>query len=88
MATVSAAVEKIVIAGDVPWEAYAALVRELGDHSRLHGAYSEGTLEIMSPSAEHESLSRLVEVLIAELSVQWEIDVEAYVSTTIALPTV
>jgi Uma2 family endonuclease len=88
MATASAAVEKIVIAADVRWEAYAALVRELGDHSRLHVAYSEGTLEIMSPSAEHESLSRLVDVLIAELSVQWEIDVEAYGSTTLELPTV
>ncbi|MGP6156733.1 MAG: Uma2 family endonuclease [Vulcanimicrobiaceae bacterium] len=89
MAIGAAAVgEQIVASGEISWAAYAALVRELGEHSRLRVAYSEGTLEIMSPSPEHEALSRLIDVLIAGLSLKWGLDIEAYGSMTLQLPTV
>ncbi|MGP6158722.1 MAG: Uma2 family endonuclease [Vulcanimicrobiaceae bacterium] len=86
MASVGPAVEHIVVSQDVPWEAYASLVRELGDHNRLRLAYSGGTLEIMSPSLEREALSRLVDALVTELSIAWGVDVEAYGSMTMQLP--
>jgi Uma2 family endonuclease len=65
-----------VLVEDVSWLEFAAIIEELGDHRGTRVAYSQGTLEIMSPSPEHEKakvvISDLVKVLLDELEMPWE----------------
>ncbi len=86
MAIEAAPVEHLVVSRDVPWGAYAALTRELGQRSRLRLAYSEGTLEIMSPSPAHEKLTRLIEGFMRVLGLAWGVPVEAFGSATFQVP--
>ncbi|HSI36763.1 MAG: Uma2 family endonuclease [Phycisphaerae bacterium] len=50
---------------DVSWDAYESLLRATGDGRRVFITYNRGTLELMSPSPEHERigwvLARLVQ---------------------------
>jgi Uma2 family endonuclease len=49
----------------VSWKHYTALVDALGDHNPgLRVAFDDQTLEIMSPSFEHERVVRLIEYLV------------------------
>ncbi len=82
MAVAAAAVENLIVTTDVPWSAYSALVRELGDGRRLRLAYDEGSLEIMAPSLAHEKLTRLIERFLGFLSSAWSVPVDASGSTT------
>jgi Uma2 family endonuclease len=61
---------------DVSWPEFTAIVEELGDHRSTRIAYSQGTLEIVSPLPEHEKvkvvISDLIKVLLDELDMSWE----------------
>ena len=61
--------EKLIISG-VSWEAYETLITALGESSGYRVAYLEGTLEIMSPSRNHEidkkNISRLLDAYLEE----------------------
>jgi Uma2 family endonuclease len=65
------AAEHRVVLHQVSWETYESLLSDLADCSAPRLTYDRGTLEIMSPSEEHEEVNRalafLVEALIAEL---------------------
>ncbi len=74
-----ATVEQVALAGEsrvvlsgVSWELYEAL-RENEENWHVRMAYDEGTLELMSPSPNHETITALiaqmVEVLTEELGV-------------------
>lgn len=58
--------------GDISWEQYETLLEALPEH-RLRHAYDQGTLEMMSPSTNHEwtkkFLGRLIETMAFELSI-------------------
>lgn len=60
---------------EVTWADYQRLLELRGDHSAPRITYLEGTLEIMSPSASHESIKstigRLVEVWCLEYGVEF-----------------
>ena len=45
---------------DVPWFAFETMLIGLGDHRSSRIAYSNGTLEIMPPSPEHEISQELI----------------------------
>ncbi|HEX2570366.1 MAG TPA: Uma2 family endonuclease [Polyangia bacterium] len=66
----------------ISWQQYEALLGIFGDKAGLRLTYCEGTLELMSPSWNHEyikkSLARLIEVYALDRG----IELEAYGSTT------
>jgi len=65
--------EQHVVLHRVRWSTYQALLEDLGDHRGSRITYYRGTLEIMSPSDEHEYLKkltgRLIEVFTEELGI-------------------
>jgi len=69
--------DDIVILGGMRWEDYEALLASRGDRSAPRIAYLEGTVEITSPSSEHESIKsrigRLVETWCVEAGVDFEV---------------
>lgn len=68
---------------DVSWEFYEALLREIdrdGRHLRL--TYDQGTLEIVSPLPEHEKVKKLISRMIEVISMELEIPIASYGSTT------
>lgn len=62
--------EERLITSGVSWEAYETLITALGESSGYRVAYLEGTLEIMSPSRNHEidkeNIGRLLEAYLEE----------------------
>ncbi len=60
-----------VVLHNLSWKTYDRLLEEVSECSSLRLTYDRGTLEIMSPSEEHEELNRslayLVEALVTEL---------------------
>jgi Uma2 family endonuclease len=76
METVKSPAEQRVILRNISWETYERLLEERGDSRVPRLAYDRGELEIMSPSAEHESVAYFVPLLVAVLAE--EIGVNAY----------
>lgn len=60
---------------DVSWTQYEAMLAWRGDAASPRYAYLEGTLEIMSPSRDHEEikswLGRIVEIYALEIGLQF-----------------
>lgn len=65
-----------ILLEDVSWQELEAILNELGEHRSSRVAYSQGTLEIMTPLPEHERakviIGDLVKALLDELSLNWE----------------
>src|SRR5665213_674515 len=65
--------ERRIVLRGVAWPTYESLLRDLADSSSPRLAYSEGTLEMMSPSDEHEDckhvLRRMIEIWAEEHNV-------------------
>ncbi len=65
--------QEIIHLSGISWQTYETLLEELSDR-RLRLTYNRGTLEIMSPSPEHELgkkvLGRFVETLAEESNLQ------------------
>ena len=61
-----------IVLYDIPWDAYTKMMDALGEKHVSH-VYQKGTLEMMSPSEEHELiktiLGRLIEAAAFELKV-------------------
>jgi Uma2 family endonuclease len=74
--------ETRIVLDNVTWAAFEALLAAEGpDRGRM--AYEEGTLEIMSPSSEHEKLKSRISRLLSIYTEEVGIDVEAMGSTTL-----
>lgn len=82
MATVLSPPEQRVILHNVRWETYERLLADLHDSSAPRLTYDRGTLEIMSPSSEHERYNRTIAQVVEELAVEAEIDLDSLGSTT------
>lgn len=80
MSTMAPGSESRVLLHEVSWSTFQALAREASG-GRL--AYDRGTLEIMSPSFEHESVKKLIGRLIEVFTEELEIDVASAGSTTL-----
>lgn len=66
---------------DVSWEQYEAILKALPE-SRLRHAYDRGTLEMMSPSTNHEAIKKMLGRLIETMAYELSIPIRAIGSTT------
>lgn len=82
MATVLSPPEQRVTLHNVSWETYERLLADLRDSSAPRLTYDRGTLEIMSPSSEHERYNRTAAQIVEELAVEMDLHVESLGSTT------
>ena len=82
MATVLSPPEQRVTLHNVSWETYERLLADLQDSSAPRMTYDRGTLEIMSPSSEHERYNRTIAQIVEELAVEMDINIDSLGSTT------
>lgn len=82
MATVLSPPEQRVTLYNVRWETYERLLADLQDSSAPRLTYDRGTLEIMSPSSEHERYNRTAAQIVEELAVEMNINFDSLGSTT------
>lgn len=80
-AVLSPPAQKIVLTG-VSWETYDRLLSDLADSGATRLTYDRGTLEIMSPSAEHEEINRTIALLVEVLAEETGTDIRNLGSTT------
>lgn len=71
---------RVVLQG-ISWETYERLLSEL-DSRPIHLTYDRGSLEIMSPSREHERFKTLLGRLVEQLTLELEIPIASCGSTT------
>jgi Uma2 family endonuclease len=83
-----ATVEKTVLRGEnrivlsgISWELYEQL-RDNEDNWHVHMAYDRGTLELMSPSRDHELIKKLLARMIEAFTEEMEIPQSSLGSTT------
>ena len=67
----------------VTWDDYQRLLEIRGDHSAPRFTYLEGTLEIMSPSRNHESIKSVIGCLVEVYCLERGIDFSTYGSWTL-----
>jgi Uma2 family endonuclease len=82
MVTVLSLPEQRVTLHNVSWETYVRLLADLQDSSAPRMTYDRGTLEIMSPSSEHERYNRTVAQIVEELAVEMDVNIDSLGSTT------
>ncbi len=72
----------VVIFRDVGWEEYEHLLAQVGEASGLRISYNDGTLQVMSPSSEHEIYSRFIEQMVGLVRVRHRINIRFFGSST------
>src|SRR5438045_1012466 len=82
MTTVLSPPEQRVTLHNVSWETYERLLADLQDSSAPRMTYDRGTLEIMSPSSEHERYNRTAAQIVEELAVEMDLNIDSLGSTT------
>lgn len=82
MVTVLSPPEQRVTLHNVSWETYVRLLADLHDSSAPRMTYDRGTLEIMSPSSEHERYNRTAAQIVEELAVEMDVNIDSLGSTT------
>ena len=82
MVTVLSPPEQRVILHNVSWETYERLLTDLQDSSAPRMTYDRGTLEIMSPSSEHERYNRTAAQIVEELAVEMNMNIDSLGSMT------
>src|SRR5687768_7500279 len=70
-----------IVLYDVPWSAYLKMMDAFGD-KHLHHVYQEGTLEMMSPSENHEMISRFLTLLVDMTALELKVPIIAVGSAT------
>jgi Uma2 family endonuclease len=74
--------EQKVILYNVSWETYEKLLADLADQSSTRLTYDQGTLEIMTPSNEHEIYNRTIALLVEIIAEELSIDIASLGSST------
>jgi Uma2 family endonuclease len=82
MTTVLSPVEERILLHNVSWETYEQLLSIYENSSSPRFAFDRGTLEIMSPSSEHEELSDLITQLVFILAEEWNFEYRSFGRTT------
>ena len=82
MTTVISEPDQIVILRGIHWDTYERLLADQQESSGTRLNFDCGTLEIVSPSSEHEQLKETIALLFQLLASELEIDVLAVGSTT------
>ena len=82
-AVVERSVDQRVILRDVSWSDYEALLAIRGENAGVRIAYVEGTLELMTPSRDHEILKKKIARLLEAYAEELGIELEGYGSWTL-----
>jgi Uma2 family endonuclease len=82
MSTAQAPSEQRFLLPSVSWRTYARLLRAFADRPGVRLTYDRGTLELMTLSHEHESLSYLLARLVDALTEELNLTVKGGRSTT------
>ena len=82
MATGPSPPERRVTLLNVSWETHERLLADLQDSSAPSMTYDRGTLEIISPSSEHERYNRTAAQIVEELAVGMDMNFDNLGSTT------
>jgi Uma2 family endonuclease len=72
-----------IVTYSVPWSHYEAQLALRGDAPVPRMAYLEGTLELMSPSKEHERAKSYIGLLVAAYALERGIDLSPYGAWTL-----
>jgi Uma2 family endonuclease len=67
----------------ITWSTYQSLLKDLGAHRASRLVYDKGNLEIIMPSDLHETLNRLIALLITTLVDELNLRIKNYGSTTL-----
>jgi Uma2 family endonuclease len=67
---------------NVRWKTYEELAADSRDNASPRLTYDRGTLEIVSPSSEHEESNSAIEAIIQVVAEEWDIDFRNLGSTT------
>jgi Uma2 family endonuclease len=71
-----------IVVREVNWQQFEAILEEMGERRGSRIAYSQGTLEIMTPLPEHEVAKVIIGDLVKILLEELEMDCESYGSST------
>ncbi len=71
---------------DVSWDEYEELLEQVGEAPGLRISYENGSLLVMTISAEHEKYALFINSLIAGIRLRLRIDILAFGSATIRKP--
>src|SRR5262249_35819739 len=82
MSTILSLPEQRVLLKNIDWQTYENLLAAHRDSSAPRFTYDRGSLEIMSPSAEHEEAKDTITLLINVWAEENEIDIRSFGSTT------
>jgi Uma2 family endonuclease len=82
MSTVQSPSEQRFVLQSVPWRTYQQMLRILADRPGVRLTYDRGTLELRTPSHEHESQSYLLARLVDALTEELNLPVKGGRSTT------
>lgn len=82
METVKGPAEGRVLLRNVSWETYKRLIAEREERPVPRFFYDRGELEIASPSKRHETISRVIALLVEIVAEEKNLDVESAGSTT------
>jgi Uma2 family endonuclease len=70
-----------IVLDDVSWDLYEQLLQDIGNRA-IRITFDQGRLEMMSPLPEHDGPSRIIARFIQTLSMELNIEVASYGSTT------
>ena len=82
MQTVKSPAEQRMLLRNASWETYERLIAEREERRKPRFFYDRGVLELMSPSGEHDTISRTVAALVELLAEEVGTDVQNVGSTT------
>lgn len=72
--------------GGINWQAFEAILAELGDEKSSRIAYYQGTLEIRMPLLKHEKAKVIIGDMVKILLEELELDAESFGSSTFKSP--
>ena len=81
-----ASADQRVFLRGVSWEGYESVLALRGESSAVRISYLEGTLELMSPSQDHELLKKMIARLVEIYADELGIPLEGYGSWTLKNP--
>lgn len=75
--------ENIVILNNISWQTFTSFLEDLGNQRNQRLSYYLGTLEIMTPSGEHENNNRFIESLIFIIADELNLNLKKFGSLTL-----
>jgi Uma2 family endonuclease len=74
--------DTVVTFHDVGWDEYEELLEQVPEASGLRISYSDGTMQVMTLSPEHENYTRFLECLMAAIRLRLRINIRSFGSAT------